>query len=73
MADRIVESLDAPFALGRVEASVKASIGGAVLDGVDVFDGIAEGEAEELVREADRAMYRAKGEGGSRYEISDSR
>ena len=44
--------------------SVKASIGVAVLAGVDNFDGIAEGEAEELVREDDRAMYRAKGEGG---------
>jgi diguanylate cyclase (GGDEF)-like protein len=64
---RIMESLVAPFALERVEASVSASIGVAVLDG------IAECEAEELLREADHAMYRAKGEGGARYEISDSR
>jgi diguanylate cyclase (GGDEF)-like protein len=64
---RIMESLVAPFALERVEAWVSASIGVAVLDG------IAECEAEELLREADHAMYRAKGEGGARYEISDSR
>ena len=73
VAGRIMESLGAPFALGRVEASLSASIGVAVLDGVAVFDGIAEREAEALVREADQAMYRAKGEGGARYEISDSR
>jgi len=67
VADRIMESLSAPFALGRGEASVRASIGVAVLDGN------AEREAEELVREADQAMYRAKGEGGARYEFYDSR
>jgi diguanylate cyclase (GGDEF)-like protein len=67
VADRIMESLSAPFALGRGEASVRASIGVAVLGGN------AEREAEELVREADQAMYRAKGEGGARYEFYDSR
>jgi diguanylate cyclase (GGDEF)-like protein len=73
VARRIMESLGAPFLLGRLVASVSASIGVAVLDGVDVFDGIAEREAEDLVREADHAMYRAKGEGGACYEISHSR
>jgi diguanylate cyclase (GGDEF)-like protein len=67
VADRITESLGAPFALGRGEASVRASIGVAVLDGN------AEREAEELVWEADQAMYRAKGEGGARYEFYDGR
>jgi diguanylate cyclase (GGDEF)-like protein len=67
VADRIMESLSAPFALRRGEASVRASIGVAVLDGN------AEREAEELVREADQAMYRAKGEGGARYEFYNSR
>jgi diguanylate cyclase (GGDEF)-like protein len=67
VAGRIMESLGAPFALGRDEASVSASIGVAVLDGN------AEREAEELVREADQAMYRAKGEGGARYEFYDGR
>jgi diguanylate cyclase (GGDEF)-like protein len=66
VADRISESLSTPFALGRVEASVSASIG------VTVLDEIAERGAEELVWEADQAMYRAKGEGGACYEISDS-
>ena len=70
---RIMEGLGAPFALGRVEASVSASIGVTFLDGALVFDGVAEREAEEMVRAADRAMYRAKGEGGARYEISDGR
>jgi diguanylate cyclase (GGDEF)-like protein len=67
VAVRIMESLVAPFDLERVEASVSASIGVAVLVGS------AECEAEELVREADHAMYRAKGKGGARYAISDSR
>jgi GGDEF domain-containing protein len=64
VALRITEGLAALFAVGRGEASVSASIGVAVLDGN------AERGAEELVREADQAMYRAKGEGGSCYEIS---
>jgi diguanylate cyclase (GGDEF)-like protein len=64
---RIMESLGSPFALGMGEASVSASIGVAVLEG------IVERDAEDLVREADHAMYRAKGKGGARYEISDSR
>jgi diguanylate cyclase (GGDEF)-like protein len=67
VAIRIMENLSAPFALGRSEASVGASIG------VAVPDGIAEPEAEELVRQADQAMYRAKWKGGTRYEISDGR
>ncbi len=70
---RIMENLGAPFAVGRDEASVSASIGVAVHDGVAVLDGNAKREAEVLVREADQAMYRAKGEGGARYEISESR
>jgi len=70
---RIMEGLGAPFALGRDEASVSASIGVAFLDGLVVLEGVAEREAEELVRAADRAMYRAKGNGGARYEISDGR
>jgi diguanylate cyclase (GGDEF)-like protein len=73
VVSRIMEGLGAPFALGRDEASVSASIGVAILDGMAVLDGIAEREAEELVREADRAMYRAKGDGGARCEISDGR
>jgi diguanylate cyclase (GGDEF)-like protein len=79
VVSRIMEGLGASFALGRDEASLSASIGVAILDGVSVLDGmaalegIAEREAEELVREADRAMYRAKGNGGARCEISDGR
>jgi len=67
VAGRIMESLLAPFALRRGQASVSASVG------VAVFEGMGEREAEELVREADQAMYRAKGEAGARYEISEIR
>ena len=66
VAVRISESLGVPFVLEGGEASVSASIGVAL-------DGITQREAEDLVREADHAMYRAKGAGGARYEISGGR
>jgi diguanylate cyclase (GGDEF)-like protein len=66
VAGRILESLRDPFGLEGGEASVSASIGGAL-------DGISEREAEDFVREADHAMYQAKVDGGDRYEISSGR
>ena len=66
VAGRILEILRDPFVLERGEASVSASIGVAL-------DGISEREAEDLVREADHAMYQAKVDGGDCYEISSGR
>jgi diguanylate cyclase (GGDEF)-like protein len=66
VAGRIAKSLGTPFALERGEASVSASIGVSL-------DSLARRGAEELLREADRAMYRAKGKGGDGYEISGGR
>lgn len=67
VAGRISESLSAPFVLEGGEASVSASIGVA-LDGVQ-----PQLEAEDLVKEADHAMYQAKEAGGDRYEVSSDR
>ena len=58
-ARRILEALEAPFELGAREVHVSASIG--------IATGTA--DAETLLRDADLAMYRAKGEGKGRYAI----
>ena len=66
IADRLLEALRHPFKLGsdkQTRVTVTASIG------------IAAGErtsAEELLRDADIAMYRAKWDGKSRYVVFES-
>jgi diguanylate cyclase (GGDEF)-like protein len=66
IAERLLDALAPPFKLGpqgEHRVSVSASIG------------IATGEstsAEELLREADIAMYRAKWDGKSRYAVFES-
>jgi diguanylate cyclase (GGDEF)-like protein len=59
VADRITEAFRTPFAIVGREVYVTASIG--------IVRGNA--EAEELLRNADVAMYRAKAEGSGRYAI----
>ena len=66
VAERIVEELRAPFTLGGQETFVTPSIG------------VAEGDSgreqpEDLLREADLAMYRAKEEGKARHRVFDPR
>jgi diguanylate cyclase (GGDEF)-like protein len=66
IAERVLEALKEPFKLSSQDApvSVRASVG------------IATGErpsAEELLRDADIAMYRAKWEGKNRYVVFESR
>jgi len=60
-ATRILDAVAPPFTLGDTELLAHASIG-IVLGGADQTAG-------ELLRNADVAMYRAKREGGSRYEV----
>lgn len=69
VADRILDRLSAPFDLGdeggvprrgRVSASIGIALGPAQAE-----------TAEDLLRLADAAMYRAKEQGKSRYVISD--
>ncbi|HEV7666189.1 MAG TPA: sensor domain-containing diguanylate cyclase, partial [Chloroflexota bacterium] len=61
LADRILKSLRGAFVLGEREVFALASIGIAVSD-------CGEASAEDLLRDADAAMYHAKRSGGARAE-----
>jgi diguanylate cyclase (GGDEF)-like protein/PAS domain S-box-containing protein len=64
LAERIKAVLGQPFSLGEQEVFVTASVGIALsADGATSADG--------MLRDADIAMYRAKGAGRARYEIFD--
>ena len=64
VADRIEHELEAPFSIGASEVFTTASIGIALsASGWD--------SPEDLVRNADLALYRAKGRGKARYEVFD--
>lgn len=65
IADRCLESLALPFRLGKQEAQTSGSIGIA-------FSSTGYELAEDLMRDADIAMYRAKSGGKGRYEIFDT-
>jgi diguanylate cyclase (GGDEF)-like protein len=65
MAERVLEALDQPFKLAGSEQTLK--IGASI--------GIAIGErasADELLRDADVAMYQAKWDGRNRYVVFES-
>ena len=64
VAERIAESLKAPFQLGQHEIYTAASIG-IVMETEDLAT------PDDLLRNADLAMYRAKSRGGARYELFD--
>jgi len=64
IAQRLLEALTLPFPLTTGEHFVSASIG------ISLADGTAR-SAEDLIREADAAMYRAKDGGRGRFELFD--
>ncbi|MBE0591768.1 MAG: EAL domain-containing protein [Gemmatimonadales bacterium] len=64
VAERVQEELKAPFVLNGHRVFASVSIGLATSD--------AEGGVENLLRDADTAMYRAKARGRSRFEIFDT-
>ena len=64
IAQRLVDVLAEPFSVGDRELFAPASVGVAL--------GGAGASAEGLLRDADAAMYRAKDEGGGRYEVFDA-
>jgi diguanylate cyclase (GGDEF)-like protein/PAS domain S-box-containing protein len=65
VAERIQGALTAPFTLGGPEIYMSGSIGIALsTTGYD--------RAEDLLRDADTAMYRAKAGGRARYEVFDT-
>ncbi|WP_386067039.1 EAL domain-containing protein [Tahibacter sp. UC22_41] len=65
-AARIIEALNAPIRLGQKEVFTSTSIGIALCSP-------RYAKAEELLRDADVAMYRAKAEGRHRYALFDER
>jgi diguanylate cyclase (GGDEF)-like protein/PAS domain S-box-containing protein len=65
-AGRIVERISAPIDIGEHRLTVSASIGIGI-------SGSGETGAEDLVRQADVAMYRAKQNGKAGFEIYDER
>jgi len=64
IADRVLDELSRPFLLDSGEHFVSASIGIALEQG-------PARSAEDLIREADAAMYRAKEDGRGRFELFD--
>jgi len=65
LAERLMEALRRPFLLGDVEVTASASIG-------ITFSAIGYDCAEDVLRDADTAMYKAKGDGKARYAIFDT-
>jgi diguanylate cyclase (GGDEF)-like protein/PAS domain S-box-containing protein len=64
VAERIIAAVSEPFNLDGNEAFVGASVGIAV-------GSVETTSAEEVLRQADTAMYHAKGEGRGRYRLFD--
>jgi diguanylate cyclase (GGDEF)-like protein len=63
-AERIQAALSVPFDIGDTEVWISTSIGIALTTDLD-------GHPKDLIRDADRAMYRAKARGKSRCELYD--
>jgi diguanylate cyclase (GGDEF)-like protein len=64
LPQRLLEALAAPFELGDAQRHISASIGLVFAESGAV--------PEDLVRDADSAMYRAKERGGARVELFDA-
>jgi predicted signal transduction protein with EAL and GGDEF domain len=65
-AERIQGAIARPFRLGETEVFITASIGIAI-------SGAEYRSPDELIRDADTAMYRAKAEGKARHQLFDRR
>ena len=65
IAEKVQQAISAPFKLTNHEAITTASIGVALSTSNYT-------EAEDIIRDADTAMYRAKDHGKARYEIFDT-
>jgi diguanylate cyclase (GGDEF)-like protein/PAS domain S-box-containing protein len=64
LAERVLDALEMPVALGSAEVAMLASVGVAVAHGADT-------DPEGMLREADVAMYRAKAAEGRRVKLFD--
>ena len=65
LAERLQKELQKPFKLRSMEVSLGASIG-------ITFSNIGYATPEQVIRDADTAMYKAKSSGKARYAIFDS-
>jgi diguanylate cyclase (GGDEF)-like protein len=65
VAEKVLQTISVPFKLTNHEAITTASIGVAL-------SSANYKEAEDIIRDADTAMYRAKDSGKARYEIFDT-
>jgi diguanylate cyclase (GGDEF)-like protein len=66
LAQRIVNALAAPFVLSDAQVNVTASVGIA-------FAGLGDNVPDQILHDADEAMYQAKRAGGSRHQLIDLR
>ncbi len=66
LAERVLDALEKPFPLGRAEVAILASVGVSISHHPNT-------EPESMLREADAAMYRAKGMDGRRLALFDER
>jgi diguanylate cyclase (GGDEF)-like protein/PAS domain S-box-containing protein len=64
VAERVAQAINQPIVLATGEHFITASIGIAVAESADALP-------EDLLRDADAAMYRAKERGRGRYELFD--
>jgi diguanylate cyclase (GGDEF)-like protein len=69
LAERIVEALTAPITIGASGFERQVCVGASV--GISFADGSIPLTAEDMLRDADMAMYRAKQRGRGRVEIFD--
>ena len=65
LVERLMEALRRPFLIGEIELIASASIG-------ITFSAIGYDSADEALRDADTAMYKAKGAGKARYAVFDA-
>ncbi|MEE4637706.1 MAG: EAL domain-containing protein, partial [Wenzhouxiangella sp.] len=65
LLNRLMESISAPIVVGDDEIRITASLG------VTFFPQPEDVDADQLVRQADQAMYRAKQAGKGRYQFFD--
>jgi diguanylate cyclase (GGDEF)-like protein/PAS domain S-box-containing protein len=65
VAERVIESLREPFEVSGRQLSVHASVGIAIA-------GLGDEDTDQLLRNADVAMYRAKSHGKGRYELYET-
>jgi diguanylate cyclase (GGDEF)-like protein/PAS domain S-box-containing protein len=64
LAERVLDALARPLQIGSAELAIQASVGVSASRSADT-------DPESMLREADLAMYRAKGAGGRRLELFD--